>query len=213
MSNQGSKDEEMVLVIRRQLFDELGSFQGLNFDVGRYMSPILARENNFFMPRGEAEKNPEFKQIIPYVLLVHEGKILFYVRGKKSGESRLTNKGSIGIGGHLNDKDENLFSYDQTAYMTGVSREVNEELILQTGYQNHIRALLNDDSNEVGKVHLGIVHVFELENNSVARRESAITQMKFLSIAQLQERHDNLETWSQLCIANIGELLNLSAVV
>ena len=77
-----------------------------------------------------------------------------YVRGKKTGEQRLASKGSIGIGGHLNDRDENLFSFDQSAYLTGVRREVDEELILQSGYQNHIRALLNADTTEVGRVHL-----------------------------------------------------------
>ena len=87
--------EEMILAIRRSLFDELGAFQGLNFDVARYLSPILARENNFFVPRPRAELDPGCKQIIPYVLLTHSGRVLHYVRGKKGGEQRLVAKGSI----------------------------------------------------------------------------------------------------------------------
>ena len=79
----------MILAIRRSLFDKLGDFQGLNFDVPRYLPPILARENNFFTPRSSAELDPGLKQIIPYVLLVHEGRVLHYVRGKKGGEQRL----------------------------------------------------------------------------------------------------------------------------
>ena len=197
----------MILAIRRSLFDKLGAFQGLNFDVPRYLPPILARENNFFTPRSKAELDPGLKQIIPYVLLVHEGSVLHYVRGKKGGEQRLVAKGSIGIGGHLNDADENLFSYDQRSYLAGVKREVDEELIVQSGYQNHIRALLNDDSTEVGRVHLGIVHVFELGGNQVSKREAQITQPAFLTPAELRARREQLETWSQFCVDNLDRLL------
>ncbi len=203
-----ARPEEMILAIRRSLFDELGAFQGLNFDVARYLAPILSRENNFFVPRSRAEQDPGCKQIIPYVLLTHAGRVLHYVRGKKGGEQRLVAKGSIGIGGHLNDADENLFSYDQRSYLAGVRREVDEELIVQSGYQNHIRALLNDDSTEVGRVHLGIVHVFELESAQVSKRESVITQLAFRSPDELRAGRDQLETWSQTCLDHLDELLS-----
>ena len=202
-----ARREEMVLAIRRSLFDQLGDFQGLNFDVARYLPPILARENNFFLPRSAAELDPGSKQIIPYVVLTHGGRVLHYVRGKKGGEQRLVAKGSIGIGGHLNDADENLFSYDQRSYLNGVRREVEEELILQGGYQNHIRALLNDDSTEVGRVHLGIVHVFELDSPQVTKREAVITQLGFLTPDELRARRDRLETWSQICLDGLERLL------
>ena len=204
--------EEMVLAIRRGLFDQLGAFHGLNFDVARYLPPFHARENNFFVPRSRAETDPGCKQLIPYVLLAHGGRVLHYVRGKKGGEQRLVAKGSIGIGGHLNDADENLFSYDQLAYLAGVRREVEEELIVQSPYQNHIRALLNDDSTEVGQVHLGIVHVFELETAQVSKRESVITQLAFLTPEELRARRDQLETWSQLCLDQLDELLAVPSV-
>jgi predicted NUDIX family phosphoesterase len=203
------KREEMVLAIRRSLFDQLGAFQGLNFDVALYLGALLARENNLFLPRSRAEADPSYKQLIPYVILTHAGRVLHYVRGKKGGESRLTAKGSIGIGGHLNDADENLFSLDQRSYLAGVRREVEEELILQSGYQNHIRALLNDDSNEVGRVHLGIVHVFELDGPQVTKRESQITQVAFLTGDELRARRDELETWSQFCVDHLDRLLTM----
>ena len=206
------RPEEMVLAIRRDLFDRLGSFQGLNFDGPRYLPPILARENNFFAPRSRAELDLSLKQIIPYVILTHAGRVLHYVRGKKGGEKRLTAKGSIGIGGHLNDADENLFSFDQRAYLAGVKREVDEELIVQSGYQNHIRAVLNDDSTEVGQVHLGVVHVFELDGDQVSKREAQITQLTFLTSEELHARRDQLETWSQLCVDNLDKLLQPTPV-
>ena len=76
----------MILVVRRSLLEELGMFQGLCFDVDRYLPALLDRANNFFTARAAAETNPELKQIIPYVLLTYEGRVLHYVRGKKAGE-------------------------------------------------------------------------------------------------------------------------------
>ncbi len=204
-----SQLEEMVLVVRRSLLEKLGLFQGLSFDVDRYLPALLSRENNFFMRRAEAEEDPRFKQIIPYVLLVHNGRVLHYVRGKKAGEKRLVAKGSIGIGGHMNNEDEDLFTWDMDAYMDGVRREVTEELNLETGFKNRIAALLNDDSNEVGKVHLGVVHVFDLENDKVSKREAMITGLALLNREELLARWDNLETWSQICVNSLDRLLGI----
>lgn len=199
--------DEMILVVRRSLFDELGAFQGLNFEVERYLPAFLARQNNFFTDRAKAEKDPSLKQIIPYVLLVHEGRVLHYVRGKKAGEQRLVAKGSIGIGGHMNDTDEGLFAFDEAAYRAAVEREVGEELRLKTGYSDHMVALLNDDSNEVGQVHLGVVHVFQLESADVQKGEAMITELQFLDREQLAARRDTMETWSQICLDHLDQLL------
>ncbi len=198
----------MILVVRRALIDELGLFQGLCFDVDRYLPALLDRANNFFTPRAAAETNPELKQIIPYVLLVHEGRVLHYVRGKKAGEQRLVAKGSLGIGGHMNDHDEGLFALDRAAYDAGVQREVGEELRLSAKYASRAVALLNDDSNDVGKVHLGVVHIFELESDDVQKGEAMITDLQFLDRAQLAERREAMETWSQICFDHLDQLLS-----
>ena len=200
--------DENVLVVKRSLFDELGSFHGLNFEPERYLGALLSRGNNFFLPRGQAETDPTHKQIIPYALIVHDGRVLHYVRGKKAGEQRLVAKGSIGIGGHMNDTDESLFAFDESAYRAGVEREVNEEIDIQTTFEDRIVALLNDDTTEVGKVHLGIVHVFQLAEPKVQKRESMITNLSFLTRDELIERRENLETWSQLCVDSLDRLLS-----
>jgi predicted NUDIX family phosphoesterase len=201
--------EEMILVVRRELFDRLGAFQGLSFDVQRYLPALLDRANNFFTARPPAETDPSLKQIIPYVLLVHDGRVLHYVRGKKAGEQRLVAKGSIGIGGHMNPEDEDFFRpLDRDAYDAAVQREVcEEELKIATRYTNHVVALLNDDSNDVGRVHLGVVHVFRLESDDVQKGEAMITDLQFLDRAQLAARRDAMETWSQLCFDQLDELL------
>ena len=199
--------EENVLVVRRRLFDELGSFHGLKFEPGNYLPALLSRGNNFFMPRAAAESDPAFKQIIPYALLVHGTTVLHYVRGKKAGEQRLVSKGSIGIGGHMNDSDESLFAWDEAAYRAGVEREVNEELKIETRFEDRIAALLNDDSTEVGRVHLGIVHVFHLAEPKVQKREAMITNLAFLTKGELRARREQLESWSQICLDRLDELL------
>lgn len=203
--------DEMILVIRRQFFDELGAFQGLNFEAGRYLPALLARQNNFFMPRSQAETDPGFKQIIPYVIFVHAGRVLHYVRGKKAGEKRLVSKGSIGIGGHMNDADEGLFALDRAAYDAAVQREAAEELKINCGYTNRAVALLNDDADEVGKVHLGVVHIFQLESDAVAKGEAMITELQFLTPEQLLAKREAMESWSQICMDSLGKLLEAAA--
>ena len=198
---------ENVLVVRRSLFDKLGSFQGLQFEPEPYLDAMLARGNNYFLARASAENDPTHKQIIPYAILACGDRVLHYVRGKKAGEQRLVAKGSIGIGGHMNDEDESLFAWDEQAYRAGVEREVNEEVLIETPFQDRIVALLNDDTTEVGSVHLGVVHVFRLQEPKVQKREAMITNLAFLSKAELLERRENLETWSQICVDHVDRLL------
>ena len=203
-----STPDENVLVIRRSLFDQLGSFQGLNFEPAKYLNMLLSRGNNFFFPRAQAENDPTHKQIIPYVLLAFKNKVLYYVRGKKAGEQRLVAKGSIGIGGHMNETDESLFALDEQAYRTGVEREVNEEIKIDTQFEDRIVALLNDDATEVGRVHLGVVHVFKLAEPKVEKREAMITNLSFLTRAELMARRESLESWSQICVDSLDRLLS-----
>jgi predicted NUDIX family phosphoesterase len=200
-------EEEMVLVIRRSLLESLGLFQGLKFEVDRYLTAMLSRQNNFFAPRSSAETDPSLKQIIPYAILVSDGKVLRYKRGKKSGEQRLVAKGSIGIGGHMNDRDEGLFALDKQAYLGGVEREIDEELIVERPVRNRIAALINDDSNEVGQVHLGVVHVLELPRPVAEKRENMILNIEFLTPGQLRAERETLESWSQICVDHLEQLV------
>ncbi len=200
---------ENILVVKRSLFDELGAFQGLTFDPQRYLGALLSRGNNFFLPRAAAESDPTHKQIIPYAIIAHGSRVLHYVRGKKAGEQRLVAKGSIGIGGHMSEVGDKFLWHlsDEDTYRAGVEREVNEEIRIETTFDDRIVALLNDDSTEVGRVHLGVVHVFKLEEPKVEKREAMITNLEFLSREELLKRRENLETWSQLCVDQLDRLL------
>lgn len=199
--------DENVLVFSRSLFEQLGAFQGFSSDVTRYLHTILEARNNSFMQRDKAETNPDFKQIIPYVVITDGERILHYVRGKKAGEQRLVSKGSIGIGGHINDEDHSLFSFGMQAFQEAVKREVCEELSVQGEFDARPVGLINDDSTEVGRVHFGVVHVLFREPKDVKKNEQVITQMEFISIDDLRAKRDQMETWSQLCLDNLDALL------
>ncbi|MHC4697531.1 MAG: hypothetical protein ACYTFA_12390 [Planctomycetota bacterium] len=200
--------EEQVLVVERKVLEQVGMFQGLTFDTDRYLREFFVSGVPRFMPRSRAEADPTHKQLVPYVILTHGGKYLSYVRGKRAGETRLVGRRSIGIGGHINPVDDMpLFNSDfHEAYLTAVEREVAEEVSVEAGHTDRVVALINDDSTEVGQVHLGIVHHWTLDGSNVSKKEQMITQMSFMSPPELQEVRDSLETWSQLCLDNLGEM-------
>jgi len=189
-----------VLTFPRTLLDEIGSFQGLRTDIDAYVPRILEAQNTRYVPRSLAEDDPSLKQIIPYVLVRRGGALLHYVRGKGSGEKRLVAKGSIGIGGHINHRDEDLFGTGTDYYELAVQRELHEELLIDADLTTRVVALINDDSTPVGQVHFGVVHLCELGDDHVSRGEPCITELQFLTLDQLRERRDAMETWSQLCL-------------
>lgn len=201
--------QEQILVVERQVFEEVGAFHGLQFEVGRYLDRLFAPGVPRFLPRPQAEKDPTHKQLIPYVIMTCAGRYLTYVRGKRAGETRLVGNRSIGIGGHINPADDAtpLFRSDfREAYRAAVEREVAEEVNVEAAHRDRIVALLNDDSNEVGQVHLGVVHCWVLDAPQVSRREQMITQMEFLTLDELRAVRDQMETWSQLCLDGLEKI-------
>ena len=197
--------EEHVLVFPAQLLEHIGSFQGVSFEVSKYLDIILNPQNHTYLKRRDAEINPAYKQLIPYALLRCGQTFFVYRRGKLQAEKRLHGNYSLGIGGHISVTDPTLFG---TTYEDGLKREVNEEIYIDTPYTPRIIALLNDNSNEVGKVHFGIVHVFELEKPLVRPKEKSINETKFLGIDELVKEIDTFENWSQICIQHIQQIIN-----
>lgn len=200
---------EQVLVVPRSVVEEVGMFHGLVMDVDSYLQKLFACDVPSFMPRPEAEQDPTHKQLIPYVIIQYGDKYLTYVRGKRAGETRLVGNRSIGIGGHINpvDNEVPLFGIDyREIYENAVQREVDEEINIEGGRSDRIVALLNDDTNEVGAVHLGVVHILTVDNEKVTRNEQMITQLEFKTLDQLNAVRDEMETWSQLCLDGLEKL-------
>lgn len=203
--------EEHVLVIPRAQFEAVGSFQGIRTeDVDAAVSAFLDTSAHHFMLRSAAEIDPAYKQLIPYCVFRCGDQILHYTRGKAGAESRLHAKISVGVGGHINPTDAEEGRSGAEMYFAAVARELDEELIIHSSRISRIIALLNDDSNPVGAVHLGIVHLIDLENNAVESREDALCDLQFSSLSDLRgSMFDSLESWSQLCIAYLADCAHL----
>ena len=112
-------------------------------------------------------------------------------------------KRSLGIGGHINPIDEENASLQRSLYDNGVEREIAEELRIEGGYRQHVIGLINDDSTEVGAVHLGVVHCFELEQDQIHSNEDAIEDLRFMSLEELAAIEPQLESWSQILLRHL----------
>lgn len=188
---------EHVLVVPTVLFHEIGHFQGFTADVAPYLETLFDPSYVSYRPRDEVEQDPSFKQLIPYCIFRHDGKVFHYKRGRAQGEGRLHAKRSIGIGGHISATDQHS---GEAVYRTAMWREIQEEVILGTAFTEQCVGLINDDLTEVGKVHLGILHLFDLDVPKVQPRETSIIETGFAQPAELIQDFDRFETWSQICL-------------
>jgi predicted NUDIX family phosphoesterase len=152
------------------------------------------------------EQDPSFKQLIPYVIFRHQGAagvthLFQYTRGKGQGESRLHAKRSIGVGGHISADDAAQPNTAQaSAYEEGMRRELEEEVIIDSPYRGRMVGLINDDETEVGRVHLGVVHILDVEHPAVQPREQDLLDARFQPLDQLIPTLEQFETWSQICL-------------
>lgn len=192
---------EQILVVPTALFRELGYFQGFSRDTERYLGRLLNADNTSYRPRDLMEQDPSFKQLIPYVIFRYtntEGRVSVfeYTRGKGQGEKRLHSKKSIGIGGHISSDDAS----EQDPYAEGMRRELDEEVVIDTPYTERCVGLINDDETEVGKVHLGVVHLFDVQKPAVRPREMDILDTGFRPVEQMLQNLDGFESWSRICL-------------
>lgn len=195
--------DEQVLCVPAALIESLGAFTGFQSNVTPYLGPIMDRKNQCFLPRSHCETDPSYKQLIPYILLYYcqDGKeyLFQYTRGKGQGEKRLHALRSVGIGGHISTEDVT----GEDWYLTGMERELREEVILDFKPAFNIVGLIYDPSNEVGQVHLGVAHLVELPGPIVDARESELVDSGFMLIDDIRQESSRLETWSQLCLKHL----------
>jgi predicted NUDIX family phosphoesterase len=149
-----------------------------------------------YLDRPVAEENPSFKQLIPYVVVRDGASVFLMERTDAGGDPRLHGKASIGVGGHLNPVDEGA-----DPLLAGLGREWSEELVADWEPEFRLVGLLNDDSNPVGAVHLGVVFTVEADGRRVEVREHEKLRGRFVTVADVIAAWDRLETWSQLVAA------------
>lgn len=195
---------EKVLVVPTKLFRELGYFEGFSAEVAKYLPRLLEGDEVEYRPRGKMEVDPSFKQLIPYVLfrwsddedMVH---LFEYQRGGGMGEARLHAKRSVGVGGHISSVDA-AAGQTQHVYREGMQRELDEEVSIDTPFDETVVGLINDDRTEVGRVHLGVVHLRDVEQPNVRPREADILDAGFRPVHDILRRLDQFESWSEIAV-------------
>jgi len=194
---------------------------GASLDLQLFEATV-AREG-FFVERAYAERTPTLKQVIPYSLIECDGLVLLFRRLSTGGEVRLHGKHSIGIGGHINPEDLDVVSGGPSASAqrdagasshrnpidAGTRREIEEELAVSGEYKVRRVGLLNDDSNPVGAVHVGVVQVVRIRGSVEIRERDQLEGRLVPSeeLSALLAQGANFETWSKLLIPRLGELL------
>jgi predicted NUDIX family phosphoesterase len=200
-------DEIIIVAPRKEVFDnEKLTFQGVNAD--KYTTKVITENISrtySTMRRGDAEENPNYKQPIPYVAIKRGNEIFTYRRLTGGGETRLHNQISLGVGGHLNNV-EGLDFYGVLA--DGLQRELEEELFINKDKLTLTTVgLINDDENEVGKVHIGMLVIGELsldEEVSVQETDQLLGEWIKIEDLKTPEVYNSLETWSQF----VADILN-----
>lgn len=200
-------DEIIIVAPRKSVFDEERlTFQGHEHDTDTVVEILQNVTNSCStMRRGDAEENEAYKQPIPYAVIKRDDEIFVYERLAGGGESKLHNKLSLGVGGHMNETEDDLHFSD--ILIENLMREINEELNIstQTSPVLDIIGLINDDEDPtgVGKVHLGILAVFQVSaDTEITVRETEELDGKFISIESLKEKetYDRLENWSKIVV-------------
>lgn len=202
--------EFVYVVPREEIFPDFYP-QGLvrfgsDFTEEGFLGSVLA--HGYFVERKHAERTPSLKQVIPYSLVLRRGELLMLRRSKRGGDARLHDKLSIGIGGHVNPEDE-AQPNGVDVISAGALREIREELDLEEPYTVRRVGILNDDSNAVGAVHVGLVQLLNVEG-AVSIREKDILAGTFVppnELRRLASQEADFETWSRLLIERLGELL------
>jgi predicted NUDIX family phosphoesterase len=206
--------EERVLVVPTKRFHALGHFQGFSTDMPRYLPALLEGDDLAYRPRGEMEQDPSFKQLIPYVIFRHTDgagavRVFQYTRGGGQGEARLRAKRSVGVGGHISTLDHETVGRDGTpgaggayhdVYREGLLRELAEEVAIETNFRDRCVGLINDDETPVGQVHLGVVHIYDVEEPAVRPREEDILDAGFRPVAEILAELEGFESWSQIAM-------------
>jgi len=195
---------ELVLVLRRANVPGGCDFHGIRTTDAATLADLreaVARHGTY-LERPMAEEDSDHKQLIPYVVVRDGASVFLMHRTDAGGDARLHGKASIGVGGHLNPVDEG-----EDALMAGVRREWHEEL--ETDWEPEFRliGLLNDDTNPVGAVHLGVAFSVEANGRGVAVREHEKLVGSFVDADEVSACWDRLETWSRL----VGDALGMRA--
>jgi len=195
------RSEEVLVVPRAEIFPD-GAWHGfIHEDPERYLSIIAARRQ--FRPRGEVEDNPDYQQIIPYLVFRNHDRYLLTRRLKQSSEKRLRHLYSLGVGGHINRVDVADATADPVE--EGLRREFEEEVSYDGAWEHRLIGLINDDSNDVSRVHLALVFEVTGDQPEISIRETGKLEGELLKLEEMKMYYLDMESWSQLIYDHLLE--------
>ena len=188
------KQDELILVVpRERIFAHAAAWHGLQeVDFDQYLHII--NDTKEFLPRSIMETDPAYKQIIPYLIFTHGNKYFLMQRKSDASEVRLRNKLTLGIGGHIRQEDMSANSLFAWAL-----REFHEEVEYAGNLNVKPLGILNDDSNDVGKVHIGFVLLLEGDSPNIAIK-SELKSGVLVSLDECVAQRDMMETWSSFVV-------------
>ncbi|NCB51795.1 MAG: NUDIX domain-containing protein [Clostridia bacterium] len=186
--------ENILVVKTKKLAPYIAGKNGLITGSDKEILHIITAEHEF-IPRPEAEEDPGYKQIIPYVVMRRGNEVFLLRRLKKGGEKRLHGLLSLGVGGHINPVDGD----DGDVLMRGLRREVDEEVAVGKALSLTPHGVINDDSNGVGSVHLGFFFTMEVEGD-ISVRETEKLAGEWMAMDELKTLKNEMETWSQIVL-------------
>ncbi len=192
--------EEILVVRREHLMNN--PVHGFARGLSDYVTRIDRHAS--FRPREQVEGDPSFKQIIPYLIVRHTDRLFLFQRSTAGNEARLRGLFSIGVGGHINRSDV-VGASDLVA--AGLRRELDEELVIHGAWRARLVGVLNDDTNAVGRVHFGLVHVVDVDSSDVAVRESDTLTGRMASREDVLAVRERMETWSRLILESADPLI------
>jgi predicted NUDIX family phosphoesterase len=185
--------DELVLVVQREALFPQEAWQGIRATDYRPYEELI-RTHQEFLPRAQMETDPRYKQIIPYLVFQHNDSYFVMQRKAQATEQRLQGKLSLGIGGHINPAD-----LAGATIIDWARREFKEEVDYNGSFNVEFLGILNDDSNEVGKVHVGFVFLLKGDSSHISPREE-FKSGELMTLAACKEQYHRMESWSQMVI-------------
>ena len=186
--------DEKILVVKKNILFAFQIINGLYpVDFDGYQT--LIQNHKEFLWRSAVEEDNNYKQIIPYLIYTHEDKFFVMRRKNNASETRLQNKYSLGIGGHINKDDvtakANIINWSE--------REFHEEVKFDGAFKIKSLGMLNDESNSVGQVHTGFVFLLEGDSSEISIKDEHKEGM-LLTLDECFELYNYMESWSKIVL-------------
>jgi predicted NUDIX family phosphoesterase len=186
-----AKHDEMILVVPRTALFPKEAHYGMVPCDDQSLATLITKHQQF-MPRSLMEQDPSFKQIIPCMVYKHNDMYFLMQRKAKATETRLQSKFTLAIGGHIREEDLQANSIIEWA-----QREFEEEVSFDGSYSVRCIGLLNDDTNAVGQVHVGVVYLLEGDSSRISIKEEH-EQGMLMTLDECEKFYDRMESWTQI---------------